>query len=1341
MSLSLAPYNNAMRLGQGFNSYTQQICVDDAVIVDPERAENVVTNDGTTMRIMAQLSAKPSVWNRQKEVVSDEGVRDVLSTIKHETLASTADLPSETTLPGQTVPLAKASALTHHDQGLETSKTTDTERSDGSAKTADIDPSTTHATTTEHLSVGIDAADAAIPSSSDEGSTVMVEPPKANAESTAKLDMTVSTDRLGQSGQTKESAGMSDSTADKIESASDKHKNVQGNAMQKLSAMKRLSGKPSTTTSSAPHALPAKTSKETVPISDRNAAWEAEQKRLDEEEERARLREQRLIRQQIEKEDRDEERTRRLEERTEQRKIREEERQWQVKRREEARKAVEDAAKAKGQALTLDDLAKIKAQNQFAERFSGISEDKDKYTYDPSAPKGPSQTVVYSSKFIDRLSDITDDMSISGALSIKAAKIGGSGRGSFVDSDKFKDSDLKFYISVKVVNQTLNFKDALVYHPLKNVEGADFNKVYGDSFISGFIEGGEFNALVTMKVLNKAKMTDIQAEAKVALTAGPVDITAEANVGIARSNLETNTETTIQVSWCGGGHIKPMEQPWTIESIMQAASRFPDLVAECPQRTYAILTKYDSLRSFVALKPKAYTKLQYENAQIYTNALMDAFMTYKSLYKKLGEQMVSIQNKMLEIVQWDQDSAQSLSHSTDAGPPDSAHDTRRFDASLKGLSDARTAVRRQMMYIVNEVDLIEGDPTIATDEKHQEPFQAPAAFEARVPEIKIPDRLQRKDLPLSGKRFIAKTQTQEEFNTQATAEEQSDQTKVYSASDELSQAERSALDKISLENPGLGSVLRVSPAVGTPDKGEAFNNLDVLQPDWRVTTIKAEVFRGAVTYVEVEYDNGLLLRKGLTIPKARTIILSNFQPGERIVSAALECGNDQKGNNGSRLTAVRLYTNWGRRMLVQASSNEVKGDMVEKDGITYEQIKTLHIDNPLLDGSFKGFFGNIDVENQGAGIQRLGLIWGSVRSEKPPPTAKMAKPFDYEAPSDDSEKEKARNDLAQKEKEITALRETVNENTDALKAKEQELTSQKARLEDLQRRVNDTDGPKQTTYAQWGTVDPKEWHVQSSSVPDDEIVTFATRYRDPPRVIAALQKLDQPTPREMALSMNIGSITNSGFRSTFMGRDNTDMYPPRMAWLSLPENDIQFETGFLDTMEIPHSEDKQHRQGRITNRFYFSRPYQNIPTIVAWFCNINLPNTWHSIQINTLNVKKEYFDLSVMAWEFPDRWFHGARVVWLAYDSAGKKGKVQSGRVEVWNKDRWKSETISLTVGFTRPPAVLVALAYLDVGNDRPVRLAADVHEITPTSFKLGCGDWDNDNNMYLTCWNWIAIE
>lgn len=175
-------------------------------------------------------------------------------------------------------------------------------------------------------------------------------------------------------------------------------------------------------------------------------------------------------------------------------------------------------------------------------------ESKTEYNFDPNGSRGPSQTVSYMSRFVDRLSDVTRDMCISGSLSIKAGKIGGSGKGFFVDLDKFKQSDLNFYISVKVVNQTINFKDALIFNSVRSMTSENFKKIFGDSFIAGFVKGGEFNALISMKILNKAKKTDIQAEAKVAHTVKPIDLEAQANVGIAQSNLETNTKTIIQVS-------------------------------------------------------------------------------------------------------------------------------------------------------------------------------------------------------------------------------------------------------------------------------------------------------------------------------------------------------------------------------------------------------------------------------------------------------------------------------------------------------------------------------------------------------------------------------------------------------------------------------------------------------------------------------------------------------------------------------------------------------------------------------------------------------------------------
>lgn len=65
MSQLLAPYNSAMRIGQGFNSYTQQICLDQAVTIDPEwrlitPIARVIEGSGTSKNETGDPKDKPS---------------------------------------------------------------------------------------------------------------------------------------------------------------------------------------------------------------------------------------------------------------------------------------------------------------------------------------------------------------------------------------------------------------------------------------------------------------------------------------------------------------------------------------------------------------------------------------------------------------------------------------------------------------------------------------------------------------------------------------------------------------------------------------------------------------------------------------------------------------------------------------------------------------------------------------------------------------------------------------------------------------------------------------------------------------------------------------------------------------------------------------------------------------------------------------------------------------------------------------------------------------------------------------------------------------------------------
>jgi len=64
-----------------------------------------------------------------------------------------------------------------------------------------------------------------------------------------------------------------------------------------------------------------------------------------------------------------------------------------------------------------------------------------------------SQVVSYSSRFVEKISDVVRSMNISAASSIKSGTIEASGNSLSVDEAKFAASDLNAVVSVKVINR------------------------------------------------------------------------------------------------------------------------------------------------------------------------------------------------------------------------------------------------------------------------------------------------------------------------------------------------------------------------------------------------------------------------------------------------------------------------------------------------------------------------------------------------------------------------------------------------------------------------------------------------------------------------------------------------------------------------------------------------------------------------------------------------------------------------------------------------------------------------------------------------------------------------
>ncbi|KAF9766813.1 hypothetical protein IL306_000713 [Fusarium sp. DS 682] len=179
-------------------------------------------------------------------------------------------------------------------------------------------------------------------------------------------------------------------------------------------------------------------------------------------------------------------------------------------------------------------------------------------------------------------------------------------------------------------------------------------------------------------------------------------------------------------------------------------------------------------------------------------------------------------------------------------------------------------------------------------------------FEGRLPATRIPDRLKPKSDPLGGRRIMAKTQTETELEAEQRAQEEADAVSppLYTMEQNLYPDETASLDKVREKNPGIGNNLRVSTPVPKQEGGVLFNNLDFLFPEWQVEHIVNGMARGRVVSIEIKYDNGLILQKGVLASDIKFKTFKDFQPGERITSVAIEVGEPTSGGAGERVLSI-----------------------------------------------------------------------------------------------------------------------------------------------------------------------------------------------------------------------------------------------------------------------------------------------------------------------------------------------------------------------------------------------------------------------------------------------------
>ncbi|KXJ90289.1 hypothetical protein Micbo1qcDRAFT_164829 [Microdochium bolleyi] len=247
---------------------------------------------------------------------------------------------------------------------------------------------------------------------------------------------------------------------------------------------------------------------------------------------------------------------------------------------------------------------------------------------------GPSQVVTCSSRLVGKASEIVRSMNISPASCIRAGAIEVPGALLSWDETKFASSDANAMISVKVVKEITSIPEDskfIPYQEKKSMSSKDFFEVYGDCYISGFVEGGELLGLLSMKVLDPARKSAVRSMLESALGGSNSDSTK--SIGLASTTLQAaaeESETTVTANWCGGGQIKLNDEEWTVERLFRSGEAFPGRIAERPQRTWAVLTPYCRNPSFAKYATtNSIVVPDFGKVHDYAHGLLDDYMGFK----------------------------------------------------------------------------------------------------------------------------------------------------------------------------------------------------------------------------------------------------------------------------------------------------------------------------------------------------------------------------------------------------------------------------------------------------------------------------------------------------------------------------------------------------------------------------------------------------------------------------------------------------------------------------------------------------------------------------------------
>ena len=123
---------------------------------------------------------------------------------------------------------------------------------------------------------------------------------------------------------------------------------------------------------------------------------------------------------------------------------------------------------------------------------------------------------------------------------------------------QIQEADLNFVVKCTVTNSYTTPKTDPVFNWIPQDSKQDFLQVYGDSFISQILEGGQFIGVVSLKSKSSLDIQKIQAELDVGLSM----VQAKGKGAFDTSKMMTMANSSVSVTYSGAGRVNASELGW-----------------------------------------------------------------------------------------------------------------------------------------------------------------------------------------------------------------------------------------------------------------------------------------------------------------------------------------------------------------------------------------------------------------------------------------------------------------------------------------------------------------------------------------------------------------------------------------------------------------------------------------------------------------------------------------------------------------------------------------------------------------------------------------------------------